>query len=169
MYEHERTRFGGMRRTGLPQRQRTDQISRQDGGSTPRPGTFTVKWREHLGLDACPYVIRWRLETKWGSIRLHHWLSHDDDRAFHDHPWDFVTFVVKGGYTDSGPNGDEHLRAPAIQHRSATHQHTVFPDDGGAWTIVVTGPRVRTWGFWVEDKFVKANKFFLSRGHHPCD
>jgi hypothetical protein len=79
------------------------------------------------------------------------------------------TFVLRGGYTDSTPDGDEHLKAPAIRHRSATHRHTVFPDKGGAWTVIVTGPKVRTWGFWIGDKFFKANKWFLARGHHPCD
>jgi hypothetical protein len=120
-------------------------------------------------LETCPYVIRWRLETPWGSARLHHWLAPDDDRARHDHPWGFRTFVLWGGYTDSSPDGDEHLKAPATRYRPATHQHTVFPDPGGCWTIIVTGPKVRNWGFWVKGKFVKMNKYFLTYGHHPCD
>ena len=143
------------------------------GGSNPSPrtarGKWALKWHEALGLPTCPYVIRWRFETPWFSIRLHHWVAPDDDRAKHDHPWDFTTFVLKGGYTDAGPDGDEHLRAPAIRHRTATHQHTVFPDLGGAWTVIVTGPIVRNWGFWVGGKFKKANKYFLSHGHHPCN
>lgn len=141
------------------------------GGSNPSPVTkkFIFAWREALGLPSCPYVIRWRLETPWGSIRLHHWLAPDDDRAPHDHPWGFRTFVLKGGYRDESPTGSEHLRAPATRYRPATHQHTVFPDPGGAWTIIVTGPKVRNWGFWVRGKFVKMNKYFLTYGHHPCD
>lgn len=141
------------------------------GGSNPSPRTnkFIVRFNEKLGLPSCPYVIRWRIETPWFSIRLHHWLAPDDDRAKHDHPWSFTTFVFWGGYTDSSPDGDEHLRAPAIRHRKATHQHTVFPDADGAWTIIVTGPKVRNWGFWVKGKFIKMNKYFLTYGHHPCD
>lgn len=56
------------------------------GGSTPSPRTFIVKLREPLGLPECPYVIRWRLETKWFSVRVHHWLAPDDDRAHHATP-----------------------------------------------------------------------------------
>lgn len=130
---------------------------------------FIVKMNEKLGLPSCPYVVRWRVETPWFSVRLHHWLAPDDDRAKHDHPWDFVTFVLRGGYTDASPDGDEHLRAPAVRYRAATHQHTVFPDPGGAWTVIVTGPKIRQWGFWVNGKFVKMNKYFLSHGHHPCN
>lgn len=129
---------------------------------------LTVKFNEKLGLPQCPYVIRWRIETPVGSLRVHHWISSDDDRAFHDHPWWFLTLVVKGGYTDSGPNGPDRLKAPAVRYRPAEHRHTVFPDPGGCWTILVTGRSLRKWGFWDCGKFIKANKWFLSHGHHPC-
>lgn len=141
------------------------------GGSNPSPRTtkFIFAWRERLGLPTCPYLIRWRAEMPWFSVRLHHWLAPDDDRAPHDHPWGFTTFVLKGGYTDASPGGDQHLRAPAVRRRSAEHQHTVYPDAGGAWTVIVTGPKVRSWGFWVAGKFRKANKYFATYGHHPCE
>lgn len=168
MTNTERTRFGGVRRTGVAQRQGTTQMKWRSEVRVLPP--VQVRWRERLGLDGCPYVIRWRLETRWGSIRLHHWLGPDDDRAFHDHPWWFTTVVLRGGYTDRSPAGDEHLRAGAVRRRAATHRHTVVPDPGGAWTLVLTGPRRRAWGFWADGiKFVKANKWFASRGHHPCD
>jgi hypothetical protein len=127
-----------------------------------------ITWHERLGLPSCPYVIRWMIETKVGSARVHHWLAPDDDRAFHDHPWWFVTLVLRGGYTDVHSGGAERLTAPAIRFRPALHQHTVVPDEGGAWTLIITGPKIRLWGFWSKGKFVKANKWFLTRGHHPC-
>jgi hypothetical protein len=128
-----------------------------------------VKFHEKLGLAECPYVIRWRIETKICSLRLHHWLGPDDDRAFHDHPWWFTTLVLRGGYTDKSPAGEEHLRAGNIRYRAALHQHTVIPDSGGAWTLLVTGPKIRHWGFWLNGKFIKANKWFLRFKHHPCE
>jgi len=136
----------------------------------PSPGTkWAIKWHENLGLTECPYVIRWRIETPWFSCRLHHWLGPDDDRAYHDHPWNFVTFVLRGSYCDMFPDGCEVLRAPAVRYRSALHRHTVIPNPT-AWTVVLTGPKIRPWGFWpTMTKFVKANKWFASRGHHPCD
>ena len=135
------------------------------------------KWkytpRTALGVPGCEYVIRWMVETPLGSVRLHHWLAPDDDRAPHDHPWSFTTFVLRGGYYDLSPTGSEHLRAPAVRRRAAEHPHTVFPDRDGAWTIIVTGPKVRQWGFWVKGangvKFVKSYRYFYKYGHHPCD
>lgn len=102
-------------------------------------------------------------------MRLHHWLAPDDARAFHDHPWGFVTFVLRGSYTDVSPGVVDHLNAFAVRVRHAQHQHTVHPDPvKGAWTLVITGPIVRDWGFWVQGRFRKANKYFSSHGHHPC-
>lgn len=147
----------------------SDEVKVGSSNLPPRTRKIIFGWNERLGLESCPYVVRWRVETPWFSVRLHHWLAPDDDRAKHDHPWSFVTFVIRGGYTDSSPSGDEHLRAPAIRYRPAEHQHTVFPDEGGAWTVIITGPKVRQWGFWVAGKFRKANKYFLTFGHHPCD
>jgi len=100
---------------------------------------------------------------------VHHWTGPDDDRAFHDHAWWFTTLVVKGGYTDRHPGGEDHLRAGSVRHRGALHRHTVIPDPGGAWTVLVTGPRVRTWGFWEGTRFRKARRWFESKGHHPCN
>lgn len=127
-----------------------------------------LAWRERLGLPECPYMIRWRLETPLGSLRLHHWLGPDDDRAFHDHPWWFITAVLRGGYVDHSPTGREHLHAGNVRYRPALHRHTVVPDPGGAWTFVITGPKTRAWGFWPDGKFKKANKWFARWGHHPC-
>jgi hypothetical protein len=132
-------------------------------------GKWRFAWAEPLGWPECPYNIRWIAETPWVSARVHHWIGPDDDRAFHDHPWWFLTFVLRGGYTDRNPGGDDHLRAPAVRFRPALHRHTVVPDADGAWTVLLTGPIVRPWGFWKDGaKFVKANKWFASRGHHPC-
>lgn len=132
-------------------------------------GKWRFEWGERLGVPTCPYVVRWMVQSPWGSLRLHHWLAPDDDRARHDHPWWFVTLVLRGGYVDVSPEGAEHLRASAVRYRPATHRHTVVPDPGGAWTIIVTGPQARQWGFWVKGKFVKSYRYFYRFGHHPCE
>lgn len=136
---------------------------------TSDKGKWKFAWREPLGLPECPYVIRWRAETPWVSVRVHHWLGPDDDRAFHDHPWWFITLVLRGGYTDKNPDGADRLHAGSVRYRPALHRHTVVPDPEGAWTVLLTGPIIRSWGFWPGGvKFVKANKWFFTRQHHPC-
>lgn len=169
MSEWEPTRSGGYRRRlGIAQSPKSAaQITQRSVPGKGLPG-LKVAWAEKLGLPGCPYVIRWRVEAPFGSVRLHHWTAPDDDRAFHDHPWWFITLVLRGGYADRGPDGDDVLRAGSVRFRRALHRHTVVPGPHGAWTLMVTGPRARPWGFWLNGKFIKANKWFASRGHHPC-
>lgn len=127
--------------------------------------------REKLGRKECPYMERWVLNLYLFSIRVHHWISSDDNRAFHDHPWWFITFVLRGGYTDINPDGRERMSPGKIAFRPALHKHTVEVDKGGCWTIMITGRQVRKWGFWTKNntKWVKSNKYFLENGHHPCN
>lgn len=126
-----------------------------------------LTWREQLGLPECPYAERWVFNAGLFTLRVHHFVRSDDDRAFHDHPWWFLTLVVKGSYIDRSPNGDDVLKPGSVRFRPARHRHTVVTY--GVWTIVLTGRKKRAWGFWQGDRFRKANKWFFEKGHHPCD
>jgi hypothetical protein len=35
--------------------------------------------------------------------------------------------------------------------------------------LVLTGPKVRRWGFWVQGLWTKSYKYFHHWGNHPCD
>jgi len=159
---------------------------------------FVFEWCRKLGNATCPYLIRWVFSTPFGSIRLHHWIASDDKRATHDHGWWFWTLVLSGGYTDVSDEGHERMTRGRLRFRPAEHQHTVEVDKGGCWTLVLTGPEFRFWGFWVrynhepantgpsprckhcglnegywktfvcKRRFKKANKYFIEHGHHPC-
>ena len=136
--------------------------------SSPAART-TFIWRQSLGLATCPYLIRWVLDLGFFSIRLHHWIASDDQRFPHDHPWWYTSFILKGGYTDKSPEGDRHVSAGSVVHFKAAHQHSVLVDPGGCWTLMITGPERREWGFWVKGRFRRRNKYFYEHGHHPCE
>lgn len=121
-----------------------------------------------LGLSGAPYLVRWLVEFKWFSVRIHHWVSSDDFRHFHDHPWWFLSFCLKGYYLDSSPKGIDVVYSGRLIFRRASHIHTVLVPKG-CWTIMLTGPQVRSWGFYVKGKFKKANKYFFEQGHHQID
>ena len=155
---------GKMRRT----------IDRFDSSPADHVICYTKKmiWNQKLGDQENPYLTRWALVTRFGSLRLHKWRCGDDDRNFHDHPWWFITIVLKGSYIDISPHGEDHLRRFSVRFRPAHHRHTVKTD--GAWTLLVTGPQVRTWGFWIPKKnkkmkFIRAREYFFRFGHHQCD
>lgn len=147
------------------------------------------KWRMYADSLLCatgPYVHRWIAETPWFSLRLHHWVGNDDPRAHHDHPWAFWTLILWGGYYDitggltpaphDGPNplGDQELtqwvRQGKVYYRQATHLHTVRLRDGeDCWTLVLTGPIVRRFGFFDGKRWWRANSWFAKRGKFACE
>ncbi len=120
------------------------------------------------------------------SIYLHHILRSDDDPDPHDHPFDFTSIILRGGYFDQewgfvppSVDGGPGIRyqkegTPVfpgeIVRRPASHIHRVilFSKDFGwdangsfvsgpptpAWTLVITGPHFRHWGFIKEDRWV---------------
>ncbi len=104
------------------------------------------------------YLERWCLTHRRneGSIYLHHFLA-PDVPVFHDHPWEFSTQILNGGYGESTlPYGqvDESITRDFTREAGDTIDH--YADDfhyiksllGDVWTLVTTGPRLRrTWGF----------------------
>jgi hypothetical protein len=127
-----------------------------------------ITWGQELGRPECPYLRRWVLNFHFFSIRLHRWRSSDDHRNFHDHPWWFLTLVMFGSYIDVSPYGREAMRPGRVRFRPALHRHTVEVAPGGCWTIRIPARQDRRRGFWVKGKPMKANKYFLEIGHHPC-
>ena len=124
---------------------------------------------EKLGIPEEPYLTRWVLDLGFISFRLHHWTGSDDLRHPHDHAWSFMTFVLHGSYMDKSPDGDEIMSAGKIAYRTAEHQHCVQLLSKHCWTFLITGRERRKWGFWVNGKFRKRNKYFFEHGHHTSD
>jgi hypothetical protein len=114
-------------------------------------------------------MVRWVFNFYFFSIRVHHWISSDDPRHFHDHPWWFISWVLKGSYIDRSPSGDAERKEWSVALKPALHRHTVIVPKGGCWTIMLTGKEKRAWGFWVDGKFKKRNRYFYDYRHHPCD
>lgn len=111
-------------------------------------------WRHPLG----------RMLQRLGiAVRLHHIQSPDRDRVLHDHPWAFVSVVLRGWYIEERssriqPNfhGNENelthvsSRLPlSIGLRWWTARHRISRvSPGGVWTLFITGPMMQWWGFY---------------------
>jgi hypothetical protein len=128
-----------------------------------------VVWRQKLGPEECPYLVRWTVESKWFSIRLHHWFKSDDLRHPHDHEWNFISIVLAGSVVERTSNGDKIREKFSVTKFPAEYKHKVVIDKP-AWTLMLTGKERRVWGYWVNDKFRKRNKYYFEHGHHdPCN
>ena len=129
-----------------------------------------------IGNPLSPYMLRWWIlpRNNWFGVYLHKFLHDDDDRALHDHPWWFISIMLKGGYEEyiQGKKLEVRRRSvPSIAFRRGCHKHRVVlhRDSEGrsipCWTLVITGPRTRIWGFWCPNGFVPWYEFVKPSEH----
>lgn len=108
----------------------------------------------------CLKMRRWVLKTPWFLLRLHHIMRSDNDRHFHDHPFDFTSFILRGGYVEYTPGNPLRVCLPgSIVNRRAEDLHYLKLIGDSAWTFVVTSPYYREWGFHTEDGWIKADQY----------
>lgn len=89
--------------------------------------------------------------------RVHHILRSDEGRDFHDHPWPYLTIILRGGYWEITPDffdgeviGEtRRWHGPgSVLLRGARSWHRLeLPEGTTAWTLFCTGPKVQHWGF----------------------
>lgn len=117
---------------------------------TLNPPDFVVGHRSN------PYLLRWWLipRNRFMNVYLHCFLRSDDDRALHDHPWCWLSLVLRGGYTEHTimAGGIHRRRAFGVGslrvHRAGFAHRLEVPERGQeCWTLFITGPRIRLWGF----------------------
>jgi hypothetical protein len=123
------------------------------------------------------YLRRWWLipRNKFGfNIYLHHFLSSDEDRALHDHPWWNISILLWGSYLEHMPkdynkwiNDNDRTeiivkRYPLVPvYRGANAIHRIeLINEKPVWTLFITGPVVQQWGFWCTN-FWRSHEEFL--------
>ena len=132
-----------------------------------------------IGGQESPYLKRHFLipRNPVFNIYVHQFLRSDDDRALHDHPWLFnCSILLEGDYIEHTPRdvflreaGEWKFRWGGAAHRVELIEipevpeiglkHTVLP----CWTILITGPRIREWGFHCPKGWVHWRDFTDSR------
>jgi hypothetical protein len=87
-----------------------------------------------------------------------HKIVKSDDPIFHDHPWPYMTIVLKGGYYEHTPVFDSKgvkfaevskWRGPGsiIIRGSGEYHWLELEDNQPATTLFFMGPQTREWGF----------------------
>lgn len=161
--------------------------------------TYWLTLRPHLivGTAEMPYMLRWWLVPRnpWLNVYLHKFVN-DDEPTLHDHPWHSVSILLRGRLREVTPStwcrwmraqrtqwnwygsrwfsSEEHRRG-AVVYRRHEHLHRLeLIDRRPAWTLFITGPMQRVWGFdcpggWVPwTKFVSGTVMRASRGECPA-
>lgn len=112
------------------------------------------------------YYLFLKDRTKFPINVTLHKIVKSDDPIFHDHPWPYMTIVLKGGYWEHVPvfnkQGEQfaevtHWRGPgSIIKRKAKEFHWLELDEsvGPATTLFFMGPQQRDWGFLIKNKWI---------------
>lgn len=126
-----------------------------------------------IGGAARPYLRRhWLIpRNRFFNVYVHEFLRSDDDRALHDHPWLFnASWLIDGEYIEHTIReggvavatrrkaGDWKFRWGPAPHRvelvseALIGVRTDWVFTVPCWTIFITGPRVREWGFHCQEQ-----------------
>ena len=129
------------------------------------------------------YMNRWWLVpyNRFGiAARVHQILRSDYDRHPHDHPWWYVTIILRGGYWEFTLDSrrEKWLRPRwhgpgSILFRRASHFHSLELglygwdcDHPPCWTLFITGPKRKDhdpahscWGFLVDGVKVPSDQY----------
>jgi hypothetical protein len=100
------------------------------------------------------------------NIYLHKILL-SDEPILHDHPWNWGTFIISGGYYEHTPEGT-FWRGPGNfrTHKSTDSHWLELKDDQPCYTLFWHGKRTRTWGFITEAGWEDYQTFLMERSKH---
>lgn len=119
------------------------------------------------------YLTRWRIvQTPWFGIYLHRMDGPDPRTTVHDHPWSFLSIVLRGGYTEireawsppvnDGPwrrNVQLHADITRGQYRRAERLHSIERlHRTPTWTLLFVGRRRRDWGYVDADGWTRFDR-----------
>lgn len=121
--------------------------------------------RDIITEDGALYLSRYRVlgwmpgsDWRWPfSVYLHRFHLPDQDEALHNHPWKWaVSLILTGEYLEVQPDTWLWREPGSIRVIRDTDYHRVDRLRGETWTLFITGPKVKSWGFMVP-----------GRGHVP--
>ncbi len=126
---------------------------------------WLVPYRKKLGDGTGPVKL-WRRPIAWAlqqfgiAVRIHEILRSDEGRHPHNHPWWYVTIILRGSYIEDqfDEGGDcvwSEVRGPGqILFRRANSWHKLTLLHGTVTTLFITGKQSQGWGFNVNGKHV---------------
>lgn len=125
------------------------------------------------GAAGGDYLRRWWLipRNRLFNAYLHEFRRDDDTRALHDHMYFSISVILCGCYIEHTiAAGGVHrrryfgrgriiVRSPWAAHRIELHRRPADEERAPVWTLFITGPRIRNWGFHCPDGWVPWQRF----------
>jgi hypothetical protein len=109
------------------------------------------------------YLARLRVvQTPWFGVYVHDIYEPDADRDPHNHPWSFVSIVLRGHYTERvfpEPLDEPLVHQLKWHRRFSVHAmtrksaHRITDAAPGLKTLILVGPRRANWGFFTPEGY----------------
>ena len=95
------------------------------------------------------YLHRWHVlpRNRLCNVYLHKFLGDDDDRALHDHPWISLSWCLAGRMVEYTASQTNAIDQGQFKYRKGRYAHRLEIVEGPVWTLFITGPKFREWGF----------------------
>lgn len=118
--------------------------------------------KEIISQEGVLHFQRWRvIATPWFNLYVHHILQSDQDRHFHDHPWNFRSLILRGSYRErvSYPPyffsiHSYRYQAGEIAYHERRDAHHITLLTPSVWSLVLTTGRKRDWGYQTKNGWV---------------
>lgn len=110
---------------------------------------------QHSPTGAGPVRFRqrplaWVLQQLGIAVRVHHVLRSDASPYLHNHPWNYITVVLRGGYTEITSGGRAWYGAGSVLFRRTSHFHRLLvPQNEDTWTLFISFRQTQSWGFLI--------------------
>lgn len=98
-------------------------------------------------------------KTRWFNIYLHQLSAPNWHPECHDHPWGFIAILLRRGYLEQIGTKNYRRRPGMILFRPATFKHNVITPYGESWSLILTTPKSRDWGFAPCDRQVPTRPY----------
>jgi len=128
--------------------------------------------------DDALYLTRYYLflkeRTKFPFNIFLHKFHKSDGAVLHDHPWNYITMILKGGYYEWYPQFNEEGKMiseiakwcgpGSFRRNTANSYHRIELDPAvECWTLFMPGIKQRDWGFLVKNKWVQWEQYLTQQ------
>ena len=129
------------------------------------------------------FLDRFGVGTRWFGVYVHRIVAPDPGLDLHDHPWPFVSLILRGAYVEQYADAREAARLAAFAEDPArpagtgnrgrlrtwgrwsvhrlplTIAHRIAVVEPHTWTLVLRGRKSRSWGFYLPDGYVDQRSY----------
>jgi hypothetical protein len=116
--------------------------------------------REIKSREGVLHFRRWRLFwTPIFAIYIHQIFESDKDKHLHSHPWNFISFILSGGYVEINSSDKTQVYTPGNMVVNDRHTHHRILLIEPTTSLVFTFGTPKMWGYMVGDEFVPNDRY----------